>query len=143
MELLGYVATVLAVAIPILMASKQETLSQKDYAFRSSAVVALLIAKNLFFDSDTLASGMPGDVEYFITSVSIGAVLAAINIACTALLALWSVHRLNDADKPKWWCLLLLFSIPGIVFWIVLMTLPSNAQKVEQSSDQEIPGTKA
>ena len=103
------VSGVLIGAIPIAFASPVRTLSRRPYALRTlAAFMAMLV-----LSSPTKSAG-GGSAFLRIIDVIVSVVL-------WIQIVVWSVHRVNNIGRSKWWCLLILLPLVNIVFWFVLL----------------------
>ena len=136
---IAYLSYFAAVAIPILTARKHKILTRRQYAIRSSIAVALIIGATV------VSEGYPTDYSdldhlSLVQGVAWKALRLAVDIAGTAILSLWSVHRLQHIGWSKWWCLAFVAGMAGLVLWIVLMLQPARAPKAVNGANESVPG---
>lgn len=111
--------------VPIFAADPGKRLARKPYALRTLATIAVLVVIG------TISSLIQSSGIQALVTVVAGYVLAV-------FLVLWSVHRIQDIEWAKWWCLLFLIPIIGVVFWLILLFTPGkrvSAQRPLRSID--------
>ncbi len=103
--------TLVIVAMPLLMASKDKRLARLPYFYRVLALISVGFILGVLSE----VTGNPGKAELFL-----------IGVGLWVLHLVWAVHRTQDIGRSKWWCLLLQVPVVNLVTLLVLLLWPSR-----------------
>jgi uncharacterized membrane protein YhaH (DUF805 family) len=109
--------TLVIVAMPLLMASKDKRLTRLPNFCRVLALISVGFILGVLSE----VTGNPGMAE-----------LALIGVGLWVLHLVWAVHRAQDIGWSKWWCLLLQVPVVNLVTLLALLLWPSRKIKEQQ-----------
>jgi len=100
-----------AYIVPLAMANSGKRMARKPYAIRTVIGILALVVVNVIVSAIGEGSA---------ALVATGVMLLG-SVALSVFLVLWSAHRAQDIGWSKWWCLIFLIPLVGLVFWFVLL----------------------
>jgi uncharacterized membrane protein YhaH (DUF805 family) len=104
-------APILAIAV----ADREKTLSRNSYVVRTLGLFVGLVVVSV--------------IAYLISEAIGNGISALGGLVFTIFLALWSSHRSQEVGWSKWWSLLLMLPVVGLIFWVILLFKPSHEGK--------------
>ena len=117
-----------AYIVPLALANTGKRMVRKPYAMRTVIGILALVVANVI---------VPLVGEGSAALVLLGLIILG-SAALSVFLVLWSAHRAQDIGWSKWWCLLFLVPIVGLVFWFVLLFKPGKATREDTISEAAI-----